>query len=148
MTKKTDKTEAETAFELPASIREAAEKSLDQSRQAYDKFKGTAEEATTILEDQAQIVADSTAELNLKALNFAENNINSTFELARKLLGTKDLGEAVELQLDFARKQIEALGGQAKEISTLSTKAATDAAKPYKAQMEKTISEFKDALPS
>ena len=148
MNKKTDQSANEAAFELPASIREAAEKSLDQSRQAYDKFKGAAEEAATVLEDQAQLVADNTAELNLKTLSFAESNIASTFDLARKLLGTKDLNEAVELQVAFARKQIEALGGQAKEISELSTKAATEASKPYSAQMEKAMSEFKDGFPS
>lgn len=139
---------AAAAFELPESVRDLAEKSLDQSREAYGKFKGAAEEAATLIEDQAQAVSDTTTALNLKALTFAEANVNSAFELARKLLATKDLGEAVELQLAFARKQAETLGGQAKEFGELTNKAATDATKPYKAQMDKTISEFKNVLPS
>lgn len=148
MTKKTAKTETETVFELPTSVREAAEKSLDQSRQAYENFKGTTDEVASVVEDQAQAVADSTAALNLKALDFAQNNLDSTFELARNLLATKDLGEAVELQLAFAAKQIEALNSQAREFGNLTTKAAKDAAKPYGAQVEKAISQFKDVLPS
>ncbi len=148
MVKKSADTNTDTSFELPSSIREAAEKSLDQSRQVYDNIKGASEDAASVVEDQAQVVADSTAVLNRKALDFAQNNLNSTFELARNLLETKDIGEAVELQLAFARSQIEALGGQAKEFSDLTTKAANDAAKPYSAQFEKTISQFKDVLPS
>jgi len=148
MAKKSTNTNTAASLELPASIREAAEKSLDQSRQVYDTFKGASEDAASLVEDQAQAVADSTAALNQKTLDFAQNNLNATFELARNLLGTKDVGEAVELQLAFAREQIAALGGQAKDFGDLSTKAATAATKPYSDQMEKTISQFKDVLPS
>lgn len=148
MNKKTAKSGTDTSFELPASVREAAEKGLDQSRQAYEKFKGVTEEAASVVEGQAQAVADSTTTLNLKALDFVQNNLNSTFELARDLLSSKDLGEAVELQLAYAAKQIEALNGQAREFGDLTTKAATDAAKPYSAQVEKAMSQFKDVLPS
>ncbi|MFV2092769.1 MAG: phasin family protein [Hyphomicrobiales bacterium] len=148
MTKKSTNTETGTSFEMPASVRKAAEKSLDQSRQTYDNFKGATEEVAGLVENQAQVVADSTTALNLKALDIAQNNLNSTFDLARNLLGSKDLGEAVEMQLDFARKQIEALNGQAMEFGNLTTKAAKDAAKPYGAQMEKAMSQFQDVLPS
>ena len=150
MTAKTSKPKAsaaDTAFELPTPIREMAEKSLDQSREAFEKIKGAAEDATSAIEDQAQLAADTSSAVNGKAIDFAEKNIQSTFDLARKLMATKDLSEAVELQLSFARSQLETLGNQATELGELTQKAANDAAKPYKDQMEKTVADFKSVLP-
>lgn len=136
----------ESAFELPASVREMAEKGLDQSRDAYNRFRGAAEEAAGLMEDQAQRAADSATTLNLKAIDFAETNMKATFELARKMLASKDLSQAFDLQAEFARKQMETLNGQAREFSEIAQKATTEAVKPYQERFEKGVSEMKTSM--
>lgn len=139
---------ATAAFELPETIREMAEKGLGQSREAYDKLKGAAEETATLMEDQAQLVADNTSAMNMKAIDFAEANVKSAFDFARKLMASKDLSEAVDLQVAFARSQVETINGQAKEFGELTRKASTEALKPYKEQFDKTVNEIKSSLPN
>ena len=73
--------------------------------------------------------------LNRKIIDIAQRNINSGFDLAKSLAGTKNLAEATELQATYWRKQVGALTAQAEEVRTLSTQVTADVAEPIKAQV-------------
>ena len=73
--------------------------------------------------------------LNRKVIDIAQRNINSGFDLAKSLAGTKNLAEALELQAAYWRKQFGELTAQAEEVRALSTKVTADAAEPIKSQM-------------
>jgi hypothetical protein len=68
--------------------------------------------------------------LQREIIDIAQRNINASFYLLRKLAGTNNLGEILDLQTAYWRNQFGALMGQAEEFRALSTKAVADMAEP------------------
>jgi hypothetical protein len=66
-------------------------------------------------------------------------NVNASFDYTRELLGSKSLADAVELSASHIRKQFESLSAQAKTLSALAQKVATETAGPIKAGVSKTL---------
>lgn len=56
-------------------------------------------------------------DLNEKAFKFIKANLDSGYDFATKMVDATDITEAVDLQNDFIRKQIEAYTEQAQEFS-------------------------------
>lgn len=65
----------------------------------------------------AQSNADA---LCLKAIDLAESTLNSSFNVARRILELKDPNKAIELQLAHARSQIAAFDAHIREVGRLS----------------------------
>src|SRR5947207_5781881 len=84
-------------MEIPAAFREAAEKSVAQAKETYEKMKAAAEEATDVLEDTYATAAKGATDYNLKVIESARTNANAMFDYARELMGAKSLSELVEL---------------------------------------------------
>ena len=61
-----------------------------------------------------------------------ERNVLSAFELAQKIVHTKDIQELVRMQTEFLQSQMQALGEQVKDLSETVSKAATDSKKTLK----------------
>jgi phasin len=139
---------AAAANELPKSAREFAEQGLDQTRKAYGRIKDAAEEAADALEASTSRAVDTATALGLKNIDFAKAHVDAAFDLTRKLLKSRDLFEAVELQTDFARARFEAANAHAKAVGEWSTKSAADAAAPFRTQVEKSFEQFRSLLPS
>ncbi len=118
------------SFEIPSEMRHVAEQSVAQAKQAFDGFMTAAQQAVSALEGQAAVAQASAKDMGKKAMSFAEQNVASSFEFAQKLVRAKDVQEVMQLQAEFARAQMEALGAQAKELGESATKAAMDTAKP------------------
>lgn len=132
-------------IEVPTAVREVAEKSVEQARAAYDKFKAAAEDATDVLEDSMETSRQSMIEINVRALDAAKANTDAAFDFVKELVSVKSISEAVELQSAFARKQFEAVSEQSKELQELSTKFASDVTAPAKDAFEKVAKDFKVA---
>ncbi|MBS7542090.1 phasin [Ancylobacter oerskovii] len=126
-------------LEVPAVVRELAEKSVQNARETYEKLKSHAEETTDLLEDTYSTASKGVAEYNTLALEALRTNVNATFDYFGALLGTKSLSEAVELSTGHLRKQFDVLSAQAKDLSVLAQKVANETAEPIKASVEKTI---------
>ncbi|MCJ8143745.1 phasin [Ancylobacter sp. A5.8] len=126
-------------LEVPAAVREIAEKSVQNAREAYEKLKTSAEETTDMLEDTYSTASKGVAEYNAVALESLRANMNATFDYFGALLGTKSVSEAVELSTGHLRKQFDVLSAQAKELSVIAQKVATETAEPIKASVEKNI---------
>jgi len=131
--------------EVPQAMREFAEKGVAQAKDAYEKMKSAAEEATDVLEDTYETTRKGVLELHMKALDTAKVNTDATFSFVKEILSAKSLAEAIELQTAFARKQFEALSTQAKEFQELATKFATDSGAPMKEAITKAVKDFKTA---
>lgn len=126
-------------LEVPTVVREMAEKGVQSAREAYEKLKTNAEETTDLLEDTYTTASKGVAEYNAVALESLRTNVNAAFDYVGALFGTKSVSEAVELSTGHLRKQFDVLSAQAKELSALAQKVATDTAEPIKASVEKTI---------
>lgn len=133
------------AAEVPQMVREMAEKSLTYARESYEKLKSAAEEATDVLEDTYESSRRGLIELQMKALDTAKSNTDSTFSFFKDFLAAKSLSEAIELQTAFTRKQFETIVSQSKEFQELATKLATETGAPMKDAFTKVVKDFKVA---
>lgn len=126
-------------FEVPAPFRDFAEKSVVAARGNYEKFKTAAEQTTEVFEGTYSTATKGVAEYNVKSLEILRTNVNSAFDFFASVLGAKSTAEAVELSTTHLRQQYESLQSQAKELSALAQKIATESSEPIKATVEKTF---------
>jgi phasin len=124
---------------VPEAVRAIAEKTVTQSREAYETVKDTMEEAVEVLEKSVDQASQGAAALNRKVIGNAQTNLNTSFDLAKDLASAKNIAGIMELQASYARKQFEVLTAQAEEIRTLSTKIATDTTNPLKDHVSQSI---------
>jgi phasin len=124
-------------LEVPAAFREIAEKGVAQAKDAYERVKAAAEEATDLLEDTYTTAAKGAADYNLKVIEAARANTNAAFDYARELLDVKSFSEVVELSTAHARKQFEAVSEQTKALTALAQKVATETTEPLKTGVTK-----------
>jgi phasin len=124
---------------VPESVRALAEKTVNQSREAYERGKDALEEAIDALERSFDAAGQGATAFNRKLIDLAQRNLNSTFDLAKNMAGAKNLAEIVELQSAFIRQQFDVFASQAGEIRALTTKIAADTSEPLKSQMSRSF---------
>lgn len=129
-------------FEVPAAFREFAEKSVSQCKDNWEKMKAATEEATGVIEDSYTTATKGCSDYGLKVIEAARANTNANFDYAGKLMGVKSLSEAIELSTAHLRSQYETFAAQAKELTALAQKVATESTEPLKETM---TSAFKKA---
>jgi phasin len=120
---------------VPEGVRALAEKTVAQSRQAYDGSLDALEASLTTFERSFDAAGQGAAAFNRKIVDIARRNVDASFDLASSLASAKNLADIVELQSAFWRKQFGVLTAQAEEVHALSTKVAADAAEPIRSQM-------------
>jgi phasin len=131
---------------VPEVARELAEKSLAQTREAYERSKNAVEAALDTMERSFDSLGQGTAALNRKIMEIAHRNVSSGFDLARSLATAKNLAEVVELRAIYWRKQLSTLAAQAEEVRQLSAKLAKDMTAPIKAHVSRSMEELRDDL--
>jgi phasin len=114
-------------FEIPASVRDLASKSVDQAREAYNRFLEATRQAHDVVAKSTDVMASGAREINEKAVKYTEANLHANFELAQRLVHAKDLKEALDIQSQFARQQMETFAQQAQELSQLLAQSAQKA---------------------
>lgn len=127
----------QTAF--PQAAREFAEKSVAQTREAYERSNKVLETTLETVEKSFDAAGQGAVALNRKIMEIAQRNLNSGFELAKQLAGAKNLAEIVELQSAYWQKQVEALTSQAEEVRLLATRVAADATQPTKEHVKRSM---------
>ena len=126
-------------MEVPAAFREFAEKGVAQTKDAYEKMKATAEQATEVLETVYSTASKGSTEYGQKIIEIARTNTNTYFDFIESLFGVKSPSEFVELSTKHARAQFETITGQGKELAGLAQKVATETAAPIKSGVEKAM---------
>jgi len=138
-----NKSETELAFEnlskleVPASVRDFAEKGAAQAKETYTKIKAATDEASNAFETTYSTASKGVSTLGLKVLESARANANASFDHAIALFGVKTFSDVIELNTAFLRKQAESVTAQAKEFGELAQKVANETAEPIKAGMNK-----------
>jgi phasin len=110
-------------YEVPAEMRDFAEKSVEQARKAIDGFMGAARKTADTLEGSAQTVQVSTKDITQKTFSYAEQNISAAFDLAQRLVRAKDVQEAMQIQAEFVRSQFSSMQTQMKEFGSMAQSA-------------------------
>jgi phasin len=120
-------TEGKSNFEIPAEMRQFAEKSVAQAKLAFDSFISAAQQAVNTAETHATTARAGAKEAGDLAMRFAERNIASSFDFAQRLLRAKDPQEVTALHAEYVKSQVATLTEQAKELSKQATKMAGQA---------------------
>jgi phasin len=126
-------------IEVPAMVRDMAEKAVSQTKDGYAKAKAAAEESIDVVEETLETVRESTLEVQHKAMDNAKANTDAAYDFFKDMFSVKSMSEAVELQTSFARQQFEMLSSQSKDLSTLAGKAVTETLKPAKQAADKAM---------
>ncbi len=114
----------QTQFEIPAAVRELAERNVVQVRQAYEQFISLVTKAQeTMLKSQGAMTMNA-VEIQSKALHFAQANIEANFRFAADIAKARDVKEYLEVQSRYAQSQLDAYAIQAQEITRLMGAAA------------------------
>lgn len=116
-------------FELPPEMRNMAESSFKQAREAFEKLLANAQAAAGSLEEHGATMRSGARDLSTKALSFAEANVQASLSYAQSLVHAKDLSEVMRLHGEYVQAQMKALADQAAEMGQIVHRAAMDATK-------------------
>jgi phasin len=120
---------------IPQSIREMAESSVAQAKQAFEQFMEATHRTFETAEKSAQAAQVSTRELRTRAVDFAEANVAAAFDLAQRLVNAKDTQEIVSLQQEFLSRQLERMKQQMQELGGQAASEITAAGKANKPKL-------------
>ena len=111
-------------MEIPAAMREMAERNVEQARAAYTQFMDMARQAQDMVAKSSDAVASSAKEVQARALRYAQENVDASFSFASDLAKARDLKEFLEIQQRYAQKQAMVYTQQAQELGRLLADAA------------------------
>jgi phasin len=120
----------EGRFEIPKEMRSIAEASFDQARKAFEKFVSTAQATAGSIEERGATVRAGAKDIGVRAMSYAEKNVQASLDYAQSLLHAKDLAEIMRLHSEYVQAQMRSLAEQASEMGQIVSQAAMDAAKP------------------
>jgi phasin len=109
----------EPKLEVPAELRDLAEKTIDQAEKAFGMFFDAASKSIAS-------VPNPGTEISKQALSFTEQNMKAAFEHARKLVHATDLQQAMQIQSEFLRSQFTNAGEHMRQITGGIMSAAKD----------------------
>ena len=112
------------AYEIPTEMRDFAERSVAQARKAFEGFMGAVHKTAGSVDGAAIPGFSGAKDVSLKAVSFAETNVNAAFDLAEKLVHAKDLQEVLAIQSEYVKAQMAAIQSQAKEFGEVVQKAS------------------------
>ena len=109
-------------MEVPAQVRDLAEKSVNQAEKAFEAF-------ITAANQSVAMIPSPTTEMSKKALSLTEKNMKAAFDHARQLVHAKDMQEAIQIQTEFLKSQYAAATEQLKEMGSSLRSTADEASK-------------------
>lgn len=112
-------------LEVPAEVREFAEKTVEQARKAFEGFVVAAQKATAQQEATTASLTSGAKDITSKAIGYAEANVKAAFDHAQKLIQIRDPKEILAVQSEFVKSQLAAVQEQAKDLGEVVKKAVT-----------------------
>jgi phasin len=125
--------------EIQQSFRNALEKSVAESRAVFARAKTASDETASAFELSFAAVKDGAIAINAKAFESLRANADANFDFFKAVWGAKSLSDVVTLQAEFARKQVETMTTQTKDLGALTQKAVVDAVEPIREQVAKSF---------
>lgn len=133
------------SYEVPEALRAMTEQGIEQARESYARMKAVAEEATDMVEETVETTREGVLALQLRSLDAAKANADAYFDFTRKLLATRSVADAIQLQTAFARDRFEAFVDYTKEVQSDVTHLGEEAARPAREAFTKALNESKAA---
>jgi phasin len=136
----TSKPASSPMTDAPQAFRAMAETGTAQAKEAYEKMNAATAEATDLIRKSCSTAVEGAQVYNSKLLEFAQTNLKVAFDFAQKLLAVKSPSEFMELSTEHARKQLEILTEQTKELAALGQKVTLATSEPLKTGVTKAFS--------
>ena len=112
------------AFEIPQQLLDLAVKNVEQARTTYGQVMNAMTQAMTAWSSApANTMASGFKVVQERAVQFAKENAEAGFALARELAKAKDLQEVLRLQSKFGQEQMQAYARQAQDLGRLMAEA-------------------------
>lgn len=106
-------------FDFPPELRDMAENNVEQARVAYGQFMEFMSQAMNAWSVTGAPEAKNFQVLQDRAVGFAKENAERSFELASDLAKAKDLQQVMTLQSRYVQTQMQTFGVQAQQLSWL-----------------------------
>jgi phasin len=123
--------------DVPQAFGEMVEKGTIQAEETYEKMSGATIDAADLLKNSYSTAVKGVQDYNNKFIEFGHANINAAFDFVQKLSGVKSPSAFVELSTEHARKQLETLTEQTKQLAALAQKVTLATAEPLKTGVAK-----------
>ena len=118
--------------DAPQAFREMAEKGTTQAKETYEKMNAATTETANFIKNSYSTAVKGMQDYNNKIFEFAHANTNAAFDFVQKVSGMKSPSEFLELWTEHARKQVEMLTEQSKQLAALAQKVTRTTAEPLK----------------
>jgi len=118
--------------DAPQAFREMAEKGTTQAKETYEKINAATTEAADLIKSSYSTAVKGMQDYNNKIFEFAHVNTNAAFDFVQKMSGVKSPSVFVELWTEHARKQVETLTEQSKQLAALAQKVTRTTTEPLK----------------
>ena len=113
--------------EIPEPLRQLMKMSIEQAKRAFETFISTSEKTWKSLENSSPSGRASLYALNAKIAEITRRNAEANFALAMKLAESKDINQAIELQSQHVRTQMETFVHQLEEMRDLTAQMIQEA---------------------
>lgn len=137
-----DEALAEAAASLEAMRQQAqhyAEQNVETARGQVARNQKAVALATTSFDDSYRQASEALIEFNQKMADSMRANIESTVAFWTSMMATRSLSEAVALNAQHIRKQMEALTAQGRELSSIAQRLATQSFEPLRTSLHSTV---------
>lgn len=111
--------QAKPQMEIPEQVRQMAEHNIEQARSAYNQFMDVARQVQDLMNQSSGTVAEKVAEIQTRALQFSEENMEAGFQFASELARARDFKEYLEVQNRHAQKQMQTYARQSQELGRM-----------------------------
>lgn len=138
----TKKSKLEMNTEIPVEVSEFAANSVDQAQAAFEKANEFAHKNVQLLDAAAGAYKARFADIQMKAMEITQANMQSGFAFARKLFAVKEPTEFFTLQQEYAREQAQVMQRQVAELSELNVALAKETVKPVQDGLTKSFGDF------
>lgn len=123
-----------------------AQKTVDQAQAAFEKVTEVAHENVQLFDAAANAYKNRVTDIQLKAMEFVQLNMNTGFTFARKFFAVRDPSEAFNLHQAFLKDQAETMQRQAAELGELSVALAKESLKPVQDTVAKSFASLTKPL--
>ncbi len=117
-------------FEIPEAVRDMAERNVEQARTAYMQFLDMTRQAQEAVAKSSDVMAESAREIQNRTLRYAQDHVNASFSLATDLARARDIKDYLDIQTQFAQRQMKTYADQAQELGRLMAEMTKKAQPP------------------
>jgi hypothetical protein len=124
--KQTKETSVTDKFEIPNTMRDFAETSVEQARKAFDEYLAAAQKAMGGFGTSAASAQESVRSLGEDAISFAEENMAANFDFAKQMVSARTIEDMVKVQSGFIERQITAFTKQGEKLAKTVSEAGKE----------------------